>query len=167
MKANLVSRLKYIQLLIALILTLGSVKAQLHADFTAIGTAGCSPLVVGFQDISTGNPTQWKWDLGNGTTSFVQHPSVSYINPGTYNIKLVIKDANGADSITKSQFITVQDNPVANFAGTPITGCYPLRTQFTDLSIATIGNIAQWQWDFGDGFVSTQQNPNHTYTRTV
>jgi gliding motility-associated-like protein len=164
MKANLASRLKYIQLLIAVTLILGSVNAQLHADFIATGATGCSPLVVGFHDISSGNPTQWKWDLGNGTTSTVQHPSVSYINPGTYNIKLIIKNANGADSITKSQFITVHDNPVANFAGISITGCYPLRTQFTDLSIASIGNITQWQWDFGDGFVSTQQHPNHTYT---
>jgi gliding motility-associated-like protein len=164
MKANLASRLKYIQLLIAAILTLGSVHAQLHADFTATGATGCSPLVVGFHDISTGNPTQWTWDLGNGTTSTLQNPSASYFNPGTYNIKLVIKNANGADSIIKSQLVTVHDNPVANFAGISITGCYPLRAQFTDLSIAAIGNIAQWQWDFGDGFVSNQQNPNHIYT---
>ncbi|MBC7586841.1 MAG: PKD domain-containing protein, partial [Chitinophagaceae bacterium] len=164
MKTKLVSKLKYIQLLTALSLTLGSVHAQLHADFTASPSAGCSPLIVSFRDSSTGNPTQWKWDLGNGTISFVQNPSVSYINAGTYTIKLIIKNNGGSDSISKSQFITVYENPIVNFSATPTTGCYPLHTQFTDLSIAAAGSISKWQWDFGDGVVSTQQNPNHVYT---
>jgi len=164
MKATLASRLKYIQFLIASILSFGSVCAQLHADFTASPTVGCSPLIVSFQDASTGNPAQWKWDLGNGTISYEKNPSVSYINAGSYNIKLVIKNSTASDSIVKSQFVTVYENPVANFSGIPTSGCYPLHTQFTDVSIAMGSNITQWQWDFGDGFVSTQQNPSHTYT---
>ncbi len=164
MKANLASGLKYIQLLIASILILGSAHAQLHADFTANVSAGCSPIVVSFQDASTGNPTEWKWDLGNGTISSLQNPAVSYINPGTYNIKLVVKNSNGLDSVTKSQFITVYDNPIVDFSSGVTLGCYPLHTQFIDLSIASAGSISQWQWDFGDGYVSTLRNPTHTYT---
>ncbi len=163
MKAISASLLKAFQLMIALILIHGSAQAQLKADFTSSLTAGCSPIVVSFQDSSLGNPTSWKWDLGNGTTSFLQNPSATYFNPGTYTIKLIVQKAGQQDSIVKEAFITVYDNPVVNFAAPQTMGCYPLQVQFADLSTTSIGTVAQWQWDFGDGVVSTQQNPTHTY----
>lgn len=158
------SLLKFIQLVMAITLTLVSAKAQLHADFTATPTSGCSPLIVTFKDASTGSPTQWKWDLGNGTQSVQQNPSVSYVSSGKYTVKLIVKNASGTDSVVKSQYITVYDNPVVNFSATPTIGCYPLHVQFTDLSIAANDTISKWQWDFGDGHVSTLQAPYYTYT---
>ena len=140
-------------------------KAQLTANFSATPLAGCPPLVVNFTDLSTGNPNQWQWDLGNGTNSVLQNPSVTYFNPGTYTIKLVIHNAAGnADSIVKTQYITVNTLPTVNFSATPLSGCYPLPVQFTDLSTPGSGSIDQWTWDFGDGFISTSQNPSHIYT---
>ena len=140
-------------------------KAQLHADFNATPISGCAPLVANFSDQSTGNPTQWRWDLGNSTISFNQNPSATYFTPGLYTVKLVIHDAAGnADSITKLQYITVNAQPTVNFTGAPLTGCFPLPVQFTDQSLAGSGIISTWQWDFGDGASSSSQNPSHTYT---
>ena len=139
-------------------------KAQLHADFSANPLSGCSPLVVNFTDLSTGNPTQWKWDLGNGTISFLQNPSATYFIPGQYTVKLVIQNAGGADSIVKLQYITIFAHPIVDFSGTPRSGCFPLPVQFTDLSTTATGTITQWQWDFGDGTFGNTQNPVHTYT---
>lgn len=51
------------------------------ADFLADHTSGFSPLTVNFQDISTGRPTGWLWDFGDGTTSTAQHPSHEYAGP--------------------------------------------------------------------------------------
>ncbi len=137
---------------------------QLHADFTATPNNGCPPLVVGFSDNSTGNPSNWKWDLGNGTVSYLQNPVATYFNPGTYNIKLVITNASGKDSIVKNQFIEVYSLPQPNFNLSDSTGCFPLKVSFTDISTPGSGNITNWQWDFGDGTLSTLQNPQHTYT---
>src|SRR6266571_2862225 len=81
--------------------------SQLVAKFSASPLSGCSPLIVNFTDQSTGNPTQWRWDLGNGVISTLKNPSATYFNAGTYSIKLVVKNASGADSIVKNQFITV------------------------------------------------------------
>jgi gliding motility-associated-like protein len=138
---------------------------QLTANFTASpARSGCSPLVVNFTDSSTGNPTQWKWDLGNGVTSLLQHPSATYFNPGTYTIKLVVRNSAGADSVTRTDYITVLPNPTATFTADRTTGCFPLAVNFTDGSTPGTGTIVSWFWDFGDGTTSTQQNPSHIYT---
>jgi len=50
--------------------------------------------------------------------------------------------------------------PVADFAGAPVSGEYPLAVDFTDLSS---GDPTSWNWTFGDGGTSTAQNPSHTY----
>lgn len=137
---------------------------QLKANFTATPLTGCSPLLVYFTDQSSGNPAQWKWDLGNGVVSFLKNPSATYFNPGTYTVKLVVSNAAGKDSVVKSQFITVYNNPSVAFRFDKATGCFPLTVNFTDKSTAGSGSITAWQWDFGDGTVSAQQNPVHTYT---
>lgn len=138
--------------------------AQLHADFSASVTEGCSPLVVRFTDLSTGNPTSWRWDLGNGTISTLQHPTASYFNPGTYSVKLVVRNGANADSVVRQQLITIFPKPVASFTGTGTAGCFPHTVQFTDASLPVSGTLSSWLWDFGDGTTSTQQNPSHTYT---
>ena len=139
-------------------------KAQLTANFTATPVTGCAPLLVNFKDQSTGNPTQWKWDLGNGTISFLQNPSVSYFNAGYYTIKLVVKNATNADSVVKTQFINVSAKPTVLFTAATTTGCFPLPVQFTDQSTGGSDPLTTWQWDFGDGFSSGQQNPLHIYS---
>ena len=138
--------------------------AQLATHFFATPTSGCAPLLVSFTDSSTGNPTNWKWDLGNGTISFLQNPSVTYFNPGQYTVKLVIRNASGADSLTKTQYINIHSGPAVEFSATPTSGCFPLPVQFTDQSVAVNSTIISWEWDFGDGNISNLQNPAHTYT---
>jgi S-layer protein (TIGR01567 family) len=49
--------------------------------------------------------------------------------------------------------------PVANFSTDITEGNIPLSIQFTDLS----ENAVEWNWNFGDGITSTEQNPTHTY----
>jgi photosystem II stability/assembly factor-like uncharacterized protein len=38
-----------------------------------------------------------------------------------------------------------------------------LTVSFTDLSSDLDGSIVSWQWNFGDGLLSSEQNPIHTY----
>ena len=153
------------RLIVTLLILLSfNARAQLTAKFTGTPLSGCAALVVNFTDQSTGNPNQWRWDLGNGTISFLQNPSVTYFTAGQYTIKLVVHNAGGnADSITKTQYITVNAQPTVNFTGAPVIGCFPLPVQFTDQSTVGSGTIVQRQWDFGDGSSGTIQNPAHTY----
>ena len=140
-------------------------KAQIVPDFSATPLSGCSPVIVSFTDHTSGNPTQWKWDLGNATTSSLQNPSTTYFNPGSYTVKLVVKNAAGiTDSIIKTQLITVYAKPAVSFTASPSIGCTPMLVQFNSQSTAGSGSISSWQWDFGDGTFATAENPSHTYT---
>jgi beta propeller repeat protein len=51
--------------------------------------------------------------------------------------------------------------PVADFSTSPTTGSIPLNIMFTDKSM---GAPNAWNWNFGDGNNSTEQNPKHTYS---
>lgn len=138
--------------------------SQPTAKFTSDVTEGCSPLVVKFQDLSTGNIKEWKWYFGNGGNSDSANPSSSYVNSGTYDVKLVVTDQNNQkDSITKNKYIQVFKNPTAILKGAPRTGCIPHSVNFTDISTRGSGQIIQWLWDFGDGGITGKQHPVHTY----
>jgi gliding motility-associated-like protein len=133
-------------------------------DFSASATSGCAPLYVAFKDLTTGNPKFWNWDFSNGTLSNIQNPGVTFDQPGTYTVKLVVRNADGTTGITKTDYITVYPSPSASFTSNITTGCIPVNIQFTDRSTTPVGNISSWQWDFGDGAKSTAQNPTHNYT---
>ena len=51
--------------------------------------------------------------------------------------------------------------PVANFTASPRSGTVPLLVLFNDTSA---GLPVAWRWDFGDGNISTEQNPTHIYS---
>jgi len=50
--------------------------------------------------------------------------------------------------------------PTADLSGSPASGAVPLTVQFTDQSA---GYPAYWHWSFGDGTISFERNPIHTY----
>ncbi|MDQ6609734.1 MAG: PKD domain-containing protein, partial [Bacteroidota bacterium] len=135
---------------------------SITADFSTSGSTGCSPLIVRFQDASSGNPTSWNWDLGNGTISTKQNPTATYFNPGVYSIQLTATNASG--SSVKTGTITVYESPSPEFVSDKQSGCFPVRIQFTDKS-KPIGGYSNesWLWDFGNGTQSTLQNPNAVY----
>ncbi|MEO6330624.1 MAG: PKD domain-containing protein [Ginsengibacter sp.] len=155
--------LKALIVLLALLCT-GNISAQLLADFSATPVSGCAPLIVQFTDLSTGNPTSWKWDLGNGTITSSRTPSTIYFVSGKYKITLVVTNAGGSNTIIKDKYIDVLVSPAVNFSVTPSSGCLPLSVQFTDQTVAGSGSLNTWQWDFGDGSIGTSQNLQHTYT---
>lgn len=137
--------------------------AQLVADFTSNIVSGCSPIHVQFTDQSTGNPTSWQWNLGNGTISTLQNPSTTYITPGTYTVTLTVSNGSGTNTKTITNYIQVVASPQVNFTSVDSVTCPPKAVQFTNLSVPGAGGTTTYLWDFGDGGTSTQVNPTHTY----
>ncbi|MDW5549690.1 PKD domain-containing protein [Methanosarcina sp.] len=138
------------------------VRDKLVAAFSLSPTSGKAPLNVAFTDKSTGTPSGWIWDFGDGSKSFIQSPTHKYSKAGKYTISLTVKNDKGSNTVTKTNYITVIDKPVAAFSASPTSGKAPLNVTFTDKST---GSPASWQWSFGDGSRSFVQNPVHKYTK--
>lgn len=131
------------------------------ADFTATPQNGASPLNVCFNDMSSGTVTSWLWSFGDGSSSTLKNPCHTYTVPGTYTVSLSVTNASGADTNTKTGYITVTEQLfTADFVATPRSGASPHAVTFTNKST---GPITTWLWDFGDGTTSTSQNTAHTY----
>jgi|LSQX01.2.fsa_nt_gb PKD repeat protein len=80
---------------------------QVSADFTATPLNGTAPLEVQFTDVSTGGPTSWSWDFGDGGTSNDQHPVHTYTTPGTYTVTLTVTKTGVSNTEMKAGYITV------------------------------------------------------------
>jgi PKD repeat protein len=133
------------------------------AAFSASLTSGTVPLAVTFIDQSTGTPTSWNWDFGDGTHSSVQNPIHKYTKEGKYTVSLKVNNSVDSNTVTKSNYaIVTASKPVVVFSASPISGKSPLKVQFSDKST---NNPVSWKWSFGDGISSTQKNPLHTYNK--
>lgn len=64
---------------------------------------------VQFADSSSGQPTAWLWEFEGGTpaTSTDQNPIIIYENEGVYDVTLTVTNANGSQTVTKTDYITV------------------------------------------------------------
>ena len=130
------------------------------ANFSGTPTFGLAPLSVAFTDLSTNAPTSWLWTFGDGGTSTLRNPTRVYAAAGTYTVTLQATNAAGTSTFTRTNYITAQVPPVANFTANPTTGPAPLSVAFTDQST---NSPTAWLWTFGDGTTSTSRNPTHVY----
>jgi PKD repeat protein len=134
-------------------------------DFSASPTAGRVPLTASFTDQSTGSPTSWKWNFGDGTNSIEKNPVHTYNKTGKYIVTLAASNLNGKNELAKASYIVASNasnSPVAAFSASPTSGSKPLTVSFTDQST---GSPTSWRWDFGDKNNSTDKNPVHTYNK--
>jgi len=90
------------------------------ADFTASATDIYIGNSVQFTDTSLENPTSWSWTFEGGTpaTSTAQNPMVTYNTPGKFDVTLLVSNAQGSDTETKLDYISVTEKPYCASKGT-------------------------------------------------
>jgi len=132
------------------------------AEFSGAPTSGAAPLTVTFSDASTGAVSSYQWDFGDNTTSTAQNPIKIYAAAGSYTVSLTAVGSGGISTETKTDYVIVGvPAPTADFVGAPTTGVVPLTVLFTDQSS---GVSTSWSWTFGDGGISSTQNPTKVYS---
>lgn len=94
------------------------------ADFSANRTTVQVNETINFTDNSEYDPTSWLWNFGDGTTSTEQNPTHAYAAAGTYSVSLTVENANGSDSETKENYITVEQGALC-----VTTVCEPVTDQ--------------------------------------
>ena len=78
-----------------------------NADFSGTPQEVCIYDIVYFEDMSTNDPTSWKWNFGDGGQSSEQSPSHVYTSPGLYTVSLKVLNAFGSDTEIKNNYINV------------------------------------------------------------
>ena len=105
-------------------------------DFAASRTSVLEGGSINFYNYTSNNPVSYSWSFPGGTpsSSTEAEPTVTYNTAGTYNVTLSSTNANGTNSVTKNDYITVIPptgsfcDTVSQFGGTPavyaVTGGY-------------------------------------------
>ncbi|QSE98812.1 PKD domain-containing protein [Fulvivirga lutea] len=123
---------------------------------------GCIPFSVSFS-YTGGSATSYLWDFGNGKTSTVASPSISYEALGSYEVKLTVNKSDGSSSqLTLPKIIKAIAYPEVKFSTAATSVCINSPIDFFN----TTTDAVRYVWDFGDGKTSVEKNPQHTYTKS-
>ena len=129
--------------------------SNINADFSANVTSACSPETINFQDLSTGLVNSWNWVFpgGNPSSSTAQNPSVTYANPGSYDVELTVSNGTSAASKIISGYIVIDASPTVSVNPTDPIVCLGDQVQL-------IASGAQdFLWNTGDTSFSLVVQP--------
>ena len=108
---------------------------------------------------------RYEWDFNDGMGYVDRGPETSYTfnTGGEYIVRLKVADSVEGTNIDKITVYVGNAPPTPSFIHNPDSPSYIDMIQFNDTSTDADGQVRSWLWDFGDGYTSTEQNPNHTY----
>ncbi len=113
------------------------------------------PLYLSVQDTST--EYSCHWDFGDNNVATSPQACHTYAQAGIYTLSCTLTTSNSC-STTASNTLTVYTPPQASF----------IYNNCGNMGICFNGNtthpVILWQWDFGDGSLSTIPNPQHLYS---
>lgn len=128
------------------------------SSFSLSQYESCGPTTT----VQTFNASQgalgYEWDLGNGSTSELNQPSILFDEPGNYTITLTATNQFGCEDVSTATFVQYP-TPVASFFTEPEPGCEDYPINFLNTS----QNGINFEWTFGDGGTSHTTFPLHTY----
>ncbi len=105
----------------------------------------------------------WYWDFGDNTVSTLRNPPPhQYTAPGIYSVKFAITNSAGCTSDTLVKKIGLGSKPEVDFVATPL--CTNTAIKFSDQSRADVGTAVAWTWQFDNGNISTDQNPETSFS---
>jgi PKD repeat protein len=109
--------------------------------------------VVHLRDTSTGTPTAWHWDLGDGLVSGDQNPARSWPSAGSHPVTLTATNCVGTSPPAVATVVVYDDiRPVtADFTWSPATGTPGAPMTFTAATGFELGDPTSFDWTFPGG----------------
>ncbi|PSL50204.1 gliding motility-associated-like protein [Chitinophaga niastensis] len=118
---------------------------QANFTYTAAPATLCTPVTLTFKNTSTGTPTGYSWDFGDGRTSHDPSPQITYTTGGPVKITLTVQYSNSSSTYWRD--IVIGTTPQIAFSADVTKSCKIYTANFTDAT----PNAASRVWDFGDG----------------
>jgi len=120
------------------------------------------------EDVTDGGEiVAWHWDFGDGSMSLEQNPAHRYAESGVYTVRMSVVDDLGGVSADYVTDVGVADPlpPVAAFDYSPIEPTTSDIVVFKDQSLHPQEDleIVSWEWNFDDGSISMERNPEHRF----
>jgi len=130
------------------------------AGFQSMNNLICPGSCTDFINLSF-NATSYHWNFFGAvpdTSAAINPSNICYANSGNYDVQLIATNANGSDTLTIANYITVDTAPQTSFAASPFSFCPGTCTDFTNSST----NATSYQWNFPGSTVdtSTLENPS-------
>ena len=132
------------------------------ANFTV--PASCLTSTVPFTNVSSvsaGSISSYTWSFGNGTSSNLLNPSLTYSNSGNYLITLSATSNQSCVS-TKTANLVIYPKPVVSFTSTSLNACSP-QYSFVNTSTIASGSISAYTWKFDNTNSSSQTSPSYNF----
>jgi gliding motility-associated-like protein len=124
---------------------------------------GCPPLCVNhIAEETSGLSVNWEWHINN---QVFNQDSVNYCyeETGIYSPLLIAQNSSGCIDTVQFETVNVWEIPEAGFnTNLNQTTLYNPHIVLSDIAI----NATDWHYDFGDGEISIDQNPQHIYNDT-
>jgi len=131
------------------------------SDFTmSPNDTNCINEQVFFNGTGSADVVNWDWDFDDGNVANGQNVSHIFANPGTYNVMLVVSNANGCTDTTVYPREVLDIN--IDFTITPSPSC--LGESITLSGTGDNVTFTDWLWDFGDGNTNIGHDVFHTYS---
>jgi len=120
----------------------------------------CEGTTVDFVSEKQSN-VDYLWSFDDGNYSKNENPSHLFSSPGSFKVSLIVRSKIDNSIMTRSndQLLIVHAKPNVDFEwemneenGVPYTSLINLTDKGTS-----------WSWNFGDGSISNEKDPNHTY----
>ncbi|NPD44496.1 PKD domain-containing protein [Lentimicrobium sp. S6] len=118
------------------------------------------PSVIQFKDLSTGNPTDYLWNFGDGSTSNASNPFHYFPEAGNFIVTLSISNEFTQDEISKEVNIEV---PLEISFTFKLDSNYHIPNTFHFASEIE-GSYDYLLWDFGEGVLTNVEDTTHSYT---
>ncbi|MEI7511404.1 MAG: PKD domain-containing protein [Candidatus Peregrinibacteria bacterium] len=155
------------------VVTVSVVNPNIIASIKTDPENGSAPLIVNFDGSESSckkdncKVISFEWDFGDGSPKQTTgaHTSHRYATVGTYTPTLTITTNTGETAKNQTQIAAVEPPFVACFDASRTTGPSPLSVTFNP-SDCSQGTIKAYKWDFGDGVISEQRKPTHTFLKS-
>ncbi len=141
-----------------------NVGARPTAEFSLFDT--CTDKTLGIQDRSKssfGDVSHWAWILDGHILSTDQQPVFSSLLQGSHQLGLSVSSIYNCISDTVTRYFSIHPTPRVTLEAND--GCWKQSLSFFGHQVDSSTTITQWNWKFGDGLTSREQNPVHIYSQ--